>query len=171
MQRAQIPVLPQTFTEEGFDGNGTFSDLDGLSTSRQTGRTEHRNMASSKVYKLYATTTGNGVATLSIAKAGKITAISFTGSGIAGAALTDAETAEVALNTATQMLTTNDTVTSLGAATMSGNVNAGSCVVNHAIVGIAIPVQAGDRLVLNITQLGSCGNISSRGWEVYVYVS
>lgn len=123
-----------------------------------------------RVYKLYGTTTGNNIASVAVGQNGRVTAIAFDIVGVANAAVTNALTYEVTLNTASSMVATNDTVTSLASCSMGTAIASSYMGAQKLIAGLSIAVQTGDRFVLNSGSLAGTGLPATQGAEVYIYV-
>lgn len=118
-----------------------------------------------KVYKLYASTAASAAASLIIQRRGSITAIKW--SAILDSTA-DNNNIDVELSfTPTGQLSTNDTVGPIDQVKLINNVGAAGSTqfgINQVTNGLAIPVNAGDRLYLNAA--GTAGSITC-----FVYVA
>lgn len=116
----------------------------------------------SKIYKLSTQTiaSGSAAATVTITQSGYITGATWGGYVTAGAAATGVFGYELALNSSTSTISTNDTPgSSLDTAIISCNVASVPQSVNKDSVGMSVPVRAGDKLYLHCYQYGQAGAV------------
>ncbi len=121
------------------------------------------------IYKLYAATAGDSVASIDIQLDGEIKSILMTGEASGVDAVNEGFTAEVSF-LSSNGFTTNDTRGSLMTiqSRMGLSTNGGlQTAVNMGVSNLDVPVNAGERVHLHITDLGT---ITVRNVHAYLYV-